>query len=217
MPRGNEINSDQEFIPIDMIPVRARQPPRPREVVRQAQLNVDEMDARDASSSSSAHEQGFINADPEMAYEPQQWRFVGDQDRALPDPMARRQSLYSDSSLDQDEVIVTLKELAVTIRKKFKDEDGPYKYLWQTCDLIEAKGAFEAHTVAFPKFLSSISLMTVVTFVGFHPFKLLNSNQIIEGQSISNLIGDKISNLSPQTKLLIENNAKIFFIEDEFS
>jgi len=28
----------------------------------------------------------------------------------------------SDSSLDQDEVIVTLKELNVTIRKKFKDD-----------------------------------------------------------------------------------------------
>jgi len=34
----------------------------------------------------------------------------------------RRQSMDSDSSLDQDEVIVTLKELNVTIRKKFKDD-----------------------------------------------------------------------------------------------
>ena len=59
--------------------------------------------------------------------------------------------------------------------------------------------------------------MTVVTFVGFHPLKLLNSDQIIEGKTIMNLIGDKISNLSPQTKLLIENNAHIFFIEDEFT
>ena len=122
MPRGNEINSDQEFIPIDMIPVRPRLPARPRENVRQEQLHVDEVDARDASSSSSAPEQGFINADPELAYEPQQWRFVGDQDRAIPDPIMRRQSMDSDSSLDQDEVIVTLKELSVTIRKKFKDD-----------------------------------------------------------------------------------------------
>ena len=87
----------------------------------------------------------------------------------------------SDSSLDQDEVTVTLKELNVTIRKKFKDEDGPYKYLWQTSEVIGSQGAFESHTVAFPKFLSGISFLTVVTFVGFHPLKLLNSNQIIEG------------------------------------
>ena len=72
---------------------------------------------------------------------------------------------------------MTLKELNVIIRKKFKDdEENPYKYLWQTSETIEPQGACQTHTMSFPKFLSGISFATVVTFVGFHPLKLLNAN-----------------------------------------
>ena len=113
---------------------------------------------------------------------------------------------------------MTLKELNVTVRKKFED-DGPYKYLWQTSEIIEQTDAFELHTVALPKFLSSISFSTILTFVGFHPLKLLNSSQIINEKPISSIIPAfyKISNLSSAIKLQLENDAKIFFIEDEFT
>ena len=74
-----EVNSEQEFIPIDGSPrlrVAVNQPTR---------MEIDEIDARDNSSSESVPDGEYINADPELAYEPQGWRFIGGNNQNEPE------------------------------------------------------------------------------------------------------------------------------------
>lgn len=101
---------------------------------------------------------------------------------------------------------MTLKELNVTIRKSFNEpEFSAYQNLWQTSNLLEGADPYTEHTSTFPKFLSGISLSTVVTFVGFHPIRLLNGGQIINERSLGTYLTSSISSIDLATKLIIEN------------
>jgi hypothetical protein len=74
---------------------------------------------------------------------------------------------------------VTLKELNLIVRKKF--EDHTEYNLWQTTDIFSSElwsnttdELFTKHVGLFPKFLSQIAFNIVVTFIGFHPLRILN-------------------------------------------
>ena len=89
--------------------------------------------------------------------------------------MNRRYSANSDSFLAEDEELLTLQELHLTVRKNYSEEDNLW-YVKTTDVFMTEPQTYQTEFKTFPKMLSKVANKIYMTLIGFDVLKIFDLN-----------------------------------------